>query len=246
MSHDGRSAIEDFPYCMSLADAIESLIRENYDSFILTVGCITVCAYCVSHGRFKIFDSHSRDTYGMTHSQGTCVLLELQSISNLIEYIHSLYYHARDITFEVKGSIYDADVDVVFSLKTHGTLSCTLNSRRQHLQNFIEGNVSENTGFSLWISSFCISCVFHRLPKGKIQYFICALHENKGQHTFQKITDTFSLMQTVCDLVMEKDSSELQYQIQFVACSNSQLSNTKRQSIIRKHKSVNKKRENAK
>jgi hypothetical protein len=110
----------------------------------------------------------------------------------------------------------------------------------------IEGNVSENTGFLLWISSSCFSCVFHRLSKGKIQYFICALDENKAQHTFQTITDIFSLMQTVCDLVTEKYSNEVQYEIQFVACSTSQLSNTKRQSIIRRHQSVNKKKENAK
>ena len=43
--------------CMPL----EILLALNYNSFILTVGIIGV-------------DSHARDMYGNSHSQGTCVL----------------------------------------------------------------------------------------------------------------------------------------------------------------------------
>jgi len=44
---------------------------ENYNSFILTIGYISVGIYCIGDGGFKIFDSHARDLYGMSHPQGT-------------------------------------------------------------------------------------------------------------------------------------------------------------------------------
>ena len=36
-------------------------------------------------------DSHARDMYGNSHSQGTCVLLEIPSMHKLIQYLQSLY-----------------------------------------------------------------------------------------------------------------------------------------------------------
>ena len=60
-------------------------------SFILGVRCIVVGIYCCNNGAFKIFDSHGRDLYGNSHPQGTCVLLEVPSVSSLVQYIQSLY-----------------------------------------------------------------------------------------------------------------------------------------------------------
>ena len=48
---------------------LETLQSLNYDLFILTVGIIGV-------------DSHARDMYGNSHSQGACVLLEIPSMDN--------------------------------------------------------------------------------------------------------------------------------------------------------------------
>ena len=57
----GDARIEGYHYCMPL----ETLSALNYhNSFILTVGIIGV-------------GSHARDMYGNSHSQGTCVLLEI-------------------------------------------------------------------------------------------------------------------------------------------------------------------------
>ena len=65
---------------MALERAFQSLISEQYTSFILTVGCIAVgIIYCVDNSNFKVFDSHARDIYGQSHSQGTCVLLDVPS-----------------------------------------------------------------------------------------------------------------------------------------------------------------------
>ena len=79
--------IEGYQYCtVPMNTAFESLISENYTSFMLTIGCITVGIYCIDNERFKIFDSHARDVYGHSHPQGSCVLLELPLIQDLVQY----------------------------------------------------------------------------------------------------------------------------------------------------------------
>ena len=40
---------------------------------------------------YKVFDSHARDMYGNSHSEGTCVLLKIKSMHKLIQYFQSLY-----------------------------------------------------------------------------------------------------------------------------------------------------------
>ena len=70
----GDARIEGYHYCMPL----ETFLALKYNSFILTVGIIGV-------------DSHARDMYGNSHSQGTCVLLEIPSMHNLVQYFRSLY-----------------------------------------------------------------------------------------------------------------------------------------------------------
>ena len=57
---------------------LETLLAVNYNSFILTVGIIGV-------------DSRARDMYGNSHSQGSCVLLEIPSMYKLVQYFQSIY-----------------------------------------------------------------------------------------------------------------------------------------------------------
>ena len=73
-----------YQYCTSLQRAFESLISQDYNNFILTVGSICVAIYHDSNVGYKIFDSHARDMYGRVHPQGTCVLLEVLSIESLV------------------------------------------------------------------------------------------------------------------------------------------------------------------
>ena len=72
----GDARIEGYHYCMLL----ETLLALNYNSFILTVGIIGV-------------DSRARDMCGNSHSQGTCVLLEISSMHKLVQYFQSLYFN---------------------------------------------------------------------------------------------------------------------------------------------------------
>ena len=71
---ESDARIEGYHYCMPL----KTLLALNYNSFILTVGIIGV-------------DSHARDMYGNSYSQGTCVLLEIPSMHKLVQYFQSLY-----------------------------------------------------------------------------------------------------------------------------------------------------------
>ena len=59
--HDVSSSVN-FLYCMPLGNALQILIAENYQSFILTIQCNTVAIYCYGDGRFRIFDSHARNS----------------------------------------------------------------------------------------------------------------------------------------------------------------------------------------
>ena len=54
-----------FAYCMSFMVAFQNLIKENCNSFILTIGCITVSSYVTTNDIFKTFVSHAMDLFGM-------------------------------------------------------------------------------------------------------------------------------------------------------------------------------------
>ena len=75
-------------------------ISENFNNFVLTIGCTAVAIYCKGNVGLNIFDSHARDIYGRSHPQGTCVLLEVSSLNSLVHYFQSI--HDNDI-FELKG-----------------------------------------------------------------------------------------------------------------------------------------------
>ncbi|CAH3197868.1 unnamed protein product, partial [Porites evermanni] len=67
--------IHHYCICHSQGTAFETLLALNYNSFILTVAIIGVCNYSIETGRYNVFDSHARDMYHNSHSEGTCVLL---------------------------------------------------------------------------------------------------------------------------------------------------------------------------
>ena len=78
-------------HCLSLIEAFESLLRENFISFILTIMTCTVAILVKSNDTFKVFDSHSRNSEGMFDPCGTCVLVEIASVDKLVEYFENLF-----------------------------------------------------------------------------------------------------------------------------------------------------------
>ena len=54
--------------------AFETLLALNYNSFILTVAIVGVGIYSIEAGGYKVFDSHARDRYHNSYSEGTCIV----------------------------------------------------------------------------------------------------------------------------------------------------------------------------
>ncbi len=95
------TASESIPFVMPLDAALEQLRQETFHLFLFTIEHNTVSIFTDSNGLLKVFDSHARDSFGMPHPHGTCVLLEFDSISNLTEYFK--FIHRFDAIFEVRG-----------------------------------------------------------------------------------------------------------------------------------------------
>lgn len=98
-------SINDFRYCILLKFVMQTLIMENYSSYLLKVLCNIVAIYhdfSNDSESFKIFDSHARDFHGRSHPHSTCVLLEVNSEdNNLVGYFKSIF--PNDAVFELKG-----------------------------------------------------------------------------------------------------------------------------------------------
>ncbi|XP_020620310.1 uncharacterized protein LOC110058058 [Orbicella faveolata] len=97
-------------HCLPLIEAFQLLLRENFISFILTVTTCTVAILVKSNGTFKVFDSHSRDSEGMFDPCGTCVLVEIASLDELVEYFENLFVGIGDAVYELKGVQISTDV----------------------------------------------------------------------------------------------------------------------------------------
>ena len=321
--------IEGFAYCATLTEAFYSLLRQNYNSFILTIGCSTVAIFGLSNGRFKVFDSHSRDSLGMADPEGNCVLIEILSVSNLLEYFQTFYAGFPDITFELKGvhifpteeessqcciedniikegsqsnicsckrccaiclyslcfsvikscrywnsdtlnavieygnafymklnvdkhlmlndlpnkvNICGADVDVVFTAKGEGVLFKNTSLSEHVLHQFISHNKKNDTGFLLWISTYCLSCIFQHQAEGT-KFVVSAFDDSESPFVFEVVKDIDSVINIISSIASFKfQSDELHYEMQFILCLCS-LTRSNKQKITRKHKSSVRKRE---
>ena len=75
----------------------------NYQHCLLTVDCNTVAIFKTSEGNFKIFDSHSRYSYGILHPFGKCVQISVENINNLLIYFQNTVPRGNVTPFEDKG-----------------------------------------------------------------------------------------------------------------------------------------------
>ncbi|CAB4030858.1 ATP-dependent DNA helicase PIF1, partial [Paramuricea clavata] len=99
------------PY-YSIENALNNLFMENYQHCMLTIGCNTVAIFKTSEGTFKVFDSHSRDLYGIPHPFGKCILASVDSIESLVIYFQSTIPPGNETPFEVKGVTVQLNSDI--------------------------------------------------------------------------------------------------------------------------------------
>ena len=82
---------------------LETLLAVNCNSFLFTVRIIGV-------------DSPARDMYDNSHSQGTCVMLEIPSMLKLVQFFQSLCTRRNEDIYQLKGvHIANFEVDLCSS-----------------------------------------------------------------------------------------------------------------------------------
>ena len=92
--------IHHYCICHSQVTAFETLLALNYNSFILMVAIIGLGIYSTEAGGHNAFDSYARDMHHNSHSEGTCVLLEIPSMHKLVQYFQTL--HRNEDIYELK------------------------------------------------------------------------------------------------------------------------------------------------
>ena len=78
-------ATNNLPLYYSLENALNNLFLDsqlNYQHCLLTDDCNTVAIFKTSEGDLKIFDSHSRDSYGILHPLGKSIQISVENKNN--------------------------------------------------------------------------------------------------------------------------------------------------------------------
>ena len=96
---------DDEPFYMlkTAFNKIFSPTELNYQDCLLTIDCNTVVTCMTSEGTFKIFDSHSRDLYGIPDPFGKCVLIHVERSDNLSSFFQNTNPPNITTPFEVKS-----------------------------------------------------------------------------------------------------------------------------------------------
>ena len=92
--------------------------------------------------------------------------------------------------------IYDADINIAFNLEKQGIPCCTSLGSKLLFQKLITDNTEDSTGFFMWISNYCFSCIFqHSNMKTKaksVKYYIIRFSPDGTLDMFEKMKDRFS------------------------------------------------------
>ena len=91
----GTCEVQDFNYCMSFANAMQALLGQNYNSFLLTILSITVGFSCNGDGKFKMFDSHNLIEIHMVCPSLKKLLLEVNTLNGQINYFQMFYFNSK-------------------------------------------------------------------------------------------------------------------------------------------------------
>ena len=158
---------ESVPFVMPLDSALEQLQQEAFRSFLLTIEYNTVSIFTESNNVLRVFDSHARDSFGMSHPHGTCVLLEFDSVNNLIEYFKFLY--SPDVIYEIKGVnklSMQLSLENVITYETSHGISNSDASSHCSTHTVAQEKVNDNSIFNtqryyIYIYSICFSTIKH-------------------------------------------------------------------------------------
>ena len=193
---------ESVPFVLPLDSALEQLQQEAFHSFLLTIEYNTVSIFTESNSVVKVFDSHARNSFGMPHPHGTCVLLEFDSVRNLIEYFKFVY--RPDVIYEIKGvKINHVCSDLLQNVNTNViSHASTINSDTSlhcSTETVAQKTVNDNSIFStqsyyIFIYSICFSTI------KRCNYWNYQTENAIVEHAIELFHETLSENQLLTDL----------------------------------------------
>ena len=91
-----------------------------------------------------------------------------------------------------------------FNLEKQGILCYTYLGSKFLLQMLITDDAKENTGFLMWISNYCFSCIFQpnnmKTKAKSVNYFIIRFSPSGTLDIFEKMNDIDFLIQSLVDI----------------------------------------------
>ena len=97
------------------------------------------------------------------------------------------------------------EISVQLKAQSYGMLSTSLNNTKNKLENLIFNNYSGNTGFLLWLASYCITCIFQQTVRAKYMFSLLTCEDTCEPAIQQiKISGISPLVQAISNIVPKK------------------------------------------
>ena len=133
-------------------------------------------------------------------------------------------------------TIFGTNINVHVNEVSHRELSNLTKSKRS-LETLILRNHTEKTGFLMWISSYCIACIYQQNTKVK-QLFSHLTYEDSHSPAMKQtihIHGVDNLVEEINIIQNKQECQTMEYDIQFICCS-CKITEIERKHIMRKHR----------
>ena len=134
-------------------------------------------------------------------------------------------------------TIFGTNINVRVNEVSHRELS-NLTESRISLETLILRNHTGKTGFLMWISSYCIACIYQQNTKVK-QLFSPLTYEDSHSPAMKQtihICGVDNLVEEINNIIQNKQECQtMEYDIQFICCS-CKITEIERKHIMRKHR----------
>ena len=141
------------------------------------------------------------------------------------------------ITLPNSVTIFGTDINAHVNEVSHGEIS-NLTESRISLETLILRNHTGKTGFLMWISSYCIACIYQQNTKVK-QLFSLQTYEDSHSPAMKQtihICGVDNLVEEINNIIQNKQECQtMEYDIQFICCS-CKITEIERKHIMRKHR----------
>ena len=118
-------------------------------------------------------------------------------------------------------TIFGTNINVHINEVSHRELS-NLTESRISLETLILRNPTGKTGFLMWISSYCIACIYQQNTKVK-QLFSPLTYEDSHSPAMKQtihICSVDNLVEEINNIIQNKQECQtMEYDIQFICCS---------------------------